>query len=91
MTEPTHFVEDNAASQQELRALVARLSEADLRRDVGDGWTVATSLAHAAFYVIPFRGGKDSRHQIERQDTVDRGPIGVNGEGDAEIAEGKVG
>jgi hypothetical protein len=50
MTDPTNFVEENAASQQELRALVSRLSDIDLLHPVGDGWNVATSLAHAAFY-----------------------------------------
>jgi hypothetical protein len=50
MTDSENIVAENAASQQELRALLARLSDADLTRNVGDGWTVATALAHAAFY-----------------------------------------
>lgn len=41
---------DNERSRAMLRALVARLEDADLRRDVGDGWTVAMVLAHLAFW-----------------------------------------
>ncbi len=42
----------NSASQEALRALVARLSDADLARDLGGGWTVATMLAHTAFFDV---------------------------------------
>lgn len=40
----------NLASQAKLRALVARLSDADLARDLGEGWTVAGMLAHLGFF-----------------------------------------
>ncbi len=33
-----------------MRALVARLSDADLERLVGHGWTVAATLVHLAFW-----------------------------------------
>jgi len=33
-----------------MRALVARLSDADLARSMPDGWTVAAVLAHMAFW-----------------------------------------
>jgi hypothetical protein len=50
MEQPRNFVEENAVSQQELRALVACLSDDDLMQDMGQGWTVAAFLAHMAFY-----------------------------------------
>ncbi len=40
----------NAASTERLRRLAARLGEADLRRPLGGGWTVAFALAHLAFW-----------------------------------------
>lgn len=40
----------NRASLDSLRALVARLTDADLARDLGAGWTVASMLAHLGFY-----------------------------------------
>ncbi len=40
----------NAASLERLRDLVHGLSDADLARDVGEGWTVTTTLAHMGFY-----------------------------------------
>jgi hypothetical protein len=50
MSEHDNFVAENAASQQELRELLGELSDVDLAHSVGDGWTIATALAHAAFY-----------------------------------------
>lgn len=50
---PTYAVPystDNERSRARLRALVARLGEDELARDVGDGWTVAMALAHLAFW-----------------------------------------
>lgn len=41
---------ENDASLSELRALVGRLSDADLARSLGGGWTVATALGHVAFW-----------------------------------------
>ncbi len=43
-------IAENDASLSELRALVGRLSEADLARPLGGGWTVATALGHVAFW-----------------------------------------
>jgi hypothetical protein len=40
----------NLESQAALRALVGRLTEADLARDLGEGWTVTAMLAHMGFY-----------------------------------------
>jgi len=40
----------NATTRDRLRAVVSRLNDADLARELGDGWTVATLLAHLAFY-----------------------------------------
>ncbi len=44
------FVELNRASTERMRALVARLSDTELRRRVGQDWTVAITLAHLAFW-----------------------------------------
>ena len=43
------YVQRNEASRERLRQLLDRLTEADLRRTVGD-WTVAVTLAHLAFW-----------------------------------------
>jgi hypothetical protein len=40
----------NADVTARLEALVGRLSDADLRRDLGGGWTVSVALAHLAFW-----------------------------------------
>jgi hypothetical protein len=40
----------NARARDRLTALVGRLSDADLARPVGHGWTVATALLHLAFW-----------------------------------------
>jgi hypothetical protein len=44
------YVERNRVSQERLRALVGRLDDDALRRELSDGWTVADALAHLAFY-----------------------------------------
>jgi len=44
------FVSDNDKERGRLRALVARLSDADLARGMPGGWTVAGVLAHLAFW-----------------------------------------
>jgi hypothetical protein len=44
------YAADNAAQRERLRAVVARLSEADLARMVDAEWTVATVLVHLAFW-----------------------------------------
>jgi DinB superfamily len=38
------------AERERLRAIVARLSDEDLRRPMPDGWTVAAVLAHAGYW-----------------------------------------
>ncbi len=40
----------NHAATERIRSLGARLSDDDLRRRVGDHWTVAITLAHLAFW-----------------------------------------
>ncbi|MER3438394.1 MAG: hypothetical protein C4346_12870, partial [Chloroflexota bacterium] len=40
----------NDASRSRLRAFVARRSDEDLARPLGNGWTVAAVLAHLAFW-----------------------------------------
>ena len=44
------YIARNDAERARLRALVARLSDADLARPMPDGWTVAAVLAHLAFW-----------------------------------------
>lgn len=46
----TSYVERNQESRQRLRRLVERLSDDDLRRELPDGWTIADTLGHLAFY-----------------------------------------
>ncbi len=48
-TDPTLRAK-NARERDRLKSLVARLSDADLVRPVGHGWTVATTLVHLAFW-----------------------------------------
>jgi hypothetical protein len=43
-------VRDNDDSRRRLADLATRLSEEDLRRDLGRGWTVSAALAHVAFW-----------------------------------------
>jgi hypothetical protein len=43
-------IKANALTRDRLRAVVGRMNDADLARDLGDGWTVSTLLAHLAFY-----------------------------------------
>jgi len=50
MSSDHDFVASNAQSNAALRALVARLTDADLGRDLGESWTVAAMLAHLALY-----------------------------------------
>ena len=44
------FVERNRASTNRIRALVAGLSDEQMRHPVGEYWTVAIALAHIAFW-----------------------------------------
>jgi uncharacterized damage-inducible protein DinB len=46
----TNVSERNRASRERLRAVVARLSDEDLQRELPGGWTVADALGHLAFY-----------------------------------------
>src|SRR6266508_6840214 len=50
MTLDRSFIERNRASTDRIRALVARLSEAEMQHPVGEHWTVAIALAHIAFW-----------------------------------------
>jgi hypothetical protein len=44
------FVELNRDSTERIRALVARLSDAEMQHPVGKHWTVAIALVHLAFW-----------------------------------------
>ena len=50
MTADRTFVTKNDSERARLTALVARLSDADLARPLPAGWTVASVLAHLAFW-----------------------------------------
>jgi hypothetical protein len=53
MTSPASdrtYVEDNARELERMRAVVQRLGEADLNRQVNEHWTVAAVLGHIAFW-----------------------------------------
>ena len=44
------YVTENSAQRARLRALVDRLTDAELARPLDAGWTVAAVLAHVAFW-----------------------------------------
>jgi uncharacterized damage-inducible protein DinB len=44
------FAQENEASRRELQALTASLSDDDLARDLGNGWTVSAVFCHIAFW-----------------------------------------
>lgn len=44
------YAQHNTESRRRLQALVSRLSDSDLARTTGYGWTVAALLAHLAFW-----------------------------------------
>jgi hypothetical protein len=44
------YVHENDASEQRLIAQVSQLRSADYAADMGGGWTIATALAHLAFW-----------------------------------------
>lgn len=50
MTLDRAFVERNRASTTRIRELVARLTDEQMKRPVGEDWTVAIALAHLAFW-----------------------------------------
>jgi uncharacterized damage-inducible protein DinB len=50
MTIEEPFAELNRAATQRIRALAARLTDAELQRPVGKQWTIAATLAHLAFW-----------------------------------------
>jgi hypothetical protein len=50
MTLDPTYVEQNRASTERIRALIARLSDEEMRTPVGEHWTVSIVLAHLAFW-----------------------------------------
>src|SRR5580765_4322299 len=50
MSQDRSFVEQNRASTGRIRALAARLTDAQMQHPVGEHWTVAIALAHLAFW-----------------------------------------
>lgn len=43
-------IKSNNVTRERLRDIVAKMNDADLARDLGEGWTIAAMLAHLAFY-----------------------------------------
>jgi hypothetical protein len=50
MTPDRSFADQNRASTDRMRALAGRLSDEELRRPVGEHWTVGVVFAHLAFW-----------------------------------------
>ncbi|MGH7390631.1 MAG: maleylpyruvate isomerase N-terminal domain-containing protein [Candidatus Rokuibacteriota bacterium] len=50
MTVDRTYIEENGAQRDRLKALVGRLSDAELSRPMPAGWTVAAVLGHLAFW-----------------------------------------
>ena len=50
MTFDGSYTEQNRASTDRIRALIARLSDEEMQTRVGEHWTVAIALAHLAFW-----------------------------------------
>ncbi|HZM20778.1 MAG TPA: DinB family protein [Anaerolineales bacterium] len=47
--DPT-YIEQNRASTERIRALIARLSDEEMQTKVGEHWTVSVALAHLAWW-----------------------------------------
>ena len=50
MTVDRSFAERNRAATSRMRALAARLTDAEMQHPVGEDWTVAIALAHLALW-----------------------------------------
>jgi hypothetical protein len=44
------FAAENRGERERLASLVAKFTDADMARPIGDGWTVSALLAHLAFW-----------------------------------------
>jgi hypothetical protein len=79
------FQADNARQRERLKALVARLGDAELGRSLGHDWTVADALVHLAFWDLRAITLID---RYERQG-VSPSPIDVHPVNDAVMALGR--
>jgi Mycothiol maleylpyruvate isomerase N-terminal domain len=70
------FIGENSRQRERLRTLVSRLSDADLRRALGEGWTVSTALAHMAFWDRRALGMLERWEHGEAPSPAD--PVGLN-------------
>lgn len=50
MAQDRSFLTSNAQETARLKALAARITDAELVREIGGGWTVAADFAHIAFW-----------------------------------------
>ena len=44
------YIDQNRASTERIRSLIARLSDEEMQTKVGEHWTVSVALAHLAFW-----------------------------------------
>lgn len=78
---PQPYIEANDRERARLRALVARLTDADLERQVNESWTVAGVLVHIAFWDLraQYLAGKLERGQaFTESDAEPDDPAWVN-------------
>ncbi len=64
------FIERNHAVTARIRNLVARLSDDDLKRPIGEHWTVGVALAHIAFWdgrVLAVLDASEDKGEFTRQ------------------------
>jgi len=73
------YVEANTKGRERLRALAEELTDEKLALQVGDGWTVAATLAHLAFW--DYRVLLLLRHWRDAE--VGRSPIDIDGINDS--------
>jgi hypothetical protein len=67
------FIVENARERERLRKLVARMTDEELKLPLGEGWTIASALAHLAFWdqraLVLLRKSKKSGVALSPVDT----------------------
>ena len=83
MAEDRSYIERNAQELERMRALVARLGEANLTRPVNEFWTAAGVLGHIAFWDARILSLADKIERGERFSSSDTEPEDVDWINDA--------
>jgi len=67
------FVAENKKERERLIALVGKLTDEELRRPLGDHWTIAVALAHLSFWDQRslFLMGKWKKYGVSRPSPID--------------------